>query len=194
MTIAEVAQKYGLTPDTLRYYERMGLLPAVQRTTGGIRNYSETDCRWVEYIRCMRSAGVSIETLAEYVRLFQQGPETIPARKQLLLDARADSRAHRRAERRARPAGLEAGRLRGTHAQIRRNASAQGVYEKGRGDSTSGFFVRSRREIEGLAGLNQGQYRIIRVKDDEMDLRRMRIADFAGVPAVRQESCKQQTA
>ena len=89
MTIAEVAQKYGLTPDTLRYYERMGLLPAVQRTMGGIRNYSETDFRWVEYIRCMRSAGVSIETLAEYVRLFQQGPETIPARKQLLLDARA---------------------------------------------------------------------------------------------------------
>lgn len=89
MTIADVAQKYGLTPDTLRYYERMGLLPAVQRTTGGIRNYSETDCRWVEYIRCMRSAGVSIETLAEYVRLFQQGPETIPARKQLLLEQRA---------------------------------------------------------------------------------------------------------
>lgn len=89
MTIAEVSRKYGLTPDTLRYYERMGLLPAIQRTESGVRNYSETDCRWVEYIRCMRSAGVSIETLAEYVRLFQQGPKTIPARKQLLLEQRA---------------------------------------------------------------------------------------------------------
>ena len=69
-----------------------------------------------------------------------------------------------------------------------------GVSEKGRGDSTSGFFVSSRRETEGLVGLNRGRYRIIRVKDGEMDLRRMRIADFAGVPAVRQESCKQQTA
>ena len=157
MTIAEVAQKYGLTPDTLRYHERMGLLPAVQRTMGGIRNYSETDFRWVEYIRCMRSAGVSIETLAEYVRLFQQGPGNDPgAQAAAARCARADSRAHRRAERRARPAGLEAGRLRGTHAQIRRNASAQGVSEKGRGDSTSGFFVSSRREIEGLAGLNRG--------------------------------------
>ena len=88
MTIAEVANKYGLTPDTLRYYERVGLVPAVKRSAGGIRNYSESDCRWVEYIRCMRSAGVSIETLAEYVKLFQQGAATIPARKQLLLEQR----------------------------------------------------------------------------------------------------------
>ena len=88
MTIAEVANKYGLTPDTLRYYERVGLVPAVKRSAGGIRNYSEEDCRWVEYIRCMRSAGVSIETLAEYVKLFQQGAATIPARKQLLLEQR----------------------------------------------------------------------------------------------------------
>ena len=58
----------------------------------------------------------------------------------------------------------------------------------------SGFFVSLRRETEGLVALNRGQYRIIHVKDDEMDLRQMRIADFAGVPAVRQESCKQQTA
>lgn len=88
MTIAEVAQKYGLTPDTLRYYERVGLVPTVRRSAGGIRNYSEGDCRWVEYIRCMRSAGVSIEALAEYVKLFQQGTATIPARKQLLLEQR----------------------------------------------------------------------------------------------------------
>ena len=67
MTIAEVSRQYDISADTLRYYERMGLLPHVGRTSGGIRNYSEDDCHWVEYIKCMRSAGVSVETLLEYV-------------------------------------------------------------------------------------------------------------------------------
>lgn len=88
MTIAQVAKEYNLTPDTLRYYERVGLLAPVGRTTGGIRNYTEGDCRWVEYIKCMRSAGVSVETLVKYVSLFHQGKSTIPARKQLLLEQR----------------------------------------------------------------------------------------------------------
>lgn len=88
MTIAEVAKKYEVTPDTLRYYERIGLLPNVARTSGGIRDYSESDCRWVEYIKCMRSAGVSVETLVEYVTLFNQGKETISARKRLLMEQR----------------------------------------------------------------------------------------------------------
>lgn len=88
MTISEVAKKNGLTPDTLRYYERVGLLPNVRRTSGGIRDYSEEDCRWVEYIKCMRSAGVSVETLIEYVKLFHDGAQTITARKKLLLEQR----------------------------------------------------------------------------------------------------------
>lgn len=88
MTIAEVAKKYGLTPDTLRYYERVGLLPTVRRTSGGIRDYSDEDCRWVEYIKCMRDAGIAVETLIEYVKLFFEGAETIPARKKLLLEQR----------------------------------------------------------------------------------------------------------
>jgi MerR family transcriptional regulator, aldehyde-responsive regulator len=88
MTIAEVSKKYGLTADTLRYYERIGLLPNIKRTSGGIRNYSQEDCNWVEYIKCMRSAGVSVETLVEYVALFHQGSETIQARKALLMEQR----------------------------------------------------------------------------------------------------------
>jgi DNA-binding transcriptional MerR regulator len=88
MTIAEVAKQYGLTADTLRYYERVGLLPNVRRSSGGIRDYSEEDCRWVEYIKCMRSAGISVETLIEYVKLYHQGAETIPERKKLLLKQR----------------------------------------------------------------------------------------------------------
>lgn len=89
MTIAEVAKQYGLTADTLRYYEREGLLPQIRRTPGGIRDYSESDCRWVSYIKCMRSAGVGVETLAEYVRLFRMGKDTVAERKQLLLEQRA---------------------------------------------------------------------------------------------------------
>ncbi|MDD3243587.1 MAG: MerR family transcriptional regulator [Eubacteriales bacterium] len=88
MTIAETARRYGLTPDTLRYYERMGLLPEVRRTSRGIRDYTEEDCRWVEYIKYMRAAGISVETLTEYVRLFRMGAQTIPARKKLLLEQR----------------------------------------------------------------------------------------------------------
>lgn len=88
MTIADISKKYGVTPDTLRYYERIGLLPNVARTSGGIRDYSEEDCNWVEYIKCMRSAGVAIETLVEYVALFHKGKETIPVRKKLLLEQR----------------------------------------------------------------------------------------------------------
>ena len=88
MTIAEVSSKYGLSADTLRYYEKIGLLPAVQRTNGGIRDYQESDCNWIQFIKCMRSAGLPVETLIEYVGLFGQGDETIPARKELLMEQR----------------------------------------------------------------------------------------------------------
>ena len=57
MTIKEVCEKYDLTPDTLRYYERVGVIPEVGRTKGGIRDYSEQDIKWVENAVCMRSAG-----------------------------------------------------------------------------------------------------------------------------------------
>jgi DNA-binding transcriptional MerR regulator len=88
MTIAEVAEKYGLTADTLRYYEKIGLLAPVSRTKGGIRNYSENECEAVEFIKCMRNAGVSVEALIEYVSLFQKGKETRQARIAILMKER----------------------------------------------------------------------------------------------------------
>ena len=88
MTISEVSQKFDLSQDTLRYYERIGLIPSVNRNKSGIRNYTEEDCKWVEFIKCMRSAGLPIEVLIEYVGLFQQGDVTIEARKQILNDQR----------------------------------------------------------------------------------------------------------
>ncbi len=88
MLIAEVSQKYDISPDTLRYYERIGLLPHIARTTSGIRNYSESDCNWVEFIKCMRSAGLSIEVLVKYVKLVNEGDSTFDKRLQLLTEQR----------------------------------------------------------------------------------------------------------
>lgn len=88
MTIAEVAKEYNISADTLRYYERIGLLPAVNRTQGGIRDYNEADCRWVEFIKCMRSAGLSVEALTEYVMLAQKGESTFEQRRQILIEQR----------------------------------------------------------------------------------------------------------
>lgn len=88
MLIAEVSEKYGLSQDTLRYYERVGLIPRVNRNKNGIRDYTEEDCRWVEYIKCMRGVGLPVEILMEYVGLFQQGDETVGARKELLIEQR----------------------------------------------------------------------------------------------------------
>ncbi|MDF2943645.1 MAG: putative transcriptional regulator [Herbinix sp.] len=88
MKIAEVSKKYDLSQDTLRYYERTGLLPCVNRNKSGLRDYTEEDCRWVEFIKCMRNAGLPIEILIEYVSLFQQGDDTLEARKELLIEQR----------------------------------------------------------------------------------------------------------
>ena len=84
MTIKEVSEKYGVSQDTLRYYERMQMIPKVHRTTGGIRDYQAEDLRWVELAICMRSAGLPVEVMIEYLRLFQEGDATIPARLELL--------------------------------------------------------------------------------------------------------------
>ncbi|WP_019638352.1 MerR family transcriptional regulator [Paenibacillus fonticola] len=88
MKITEVSGKFGVSPDTLRYYERIGLIPRVNRNPSGIREYTEEDCKWVEFVKCMRDVGLPIEALTEYVRLFQQGDETIDARKKLLAEQR----------------------------------------------------------------------------------------------------------
>ena len=88
MTIQEVSRRYGLSADTLRYYERVGLIPPVPRTRGGARDYDGPSLGWVELIKCMRAAGVGIEALSEYCRLFQQGEETVEARKALLVEQR----------------------------------------------------------------------------------------------------------
>ena len=89
MTIKEVAEQFDITTDTLRYYERIGLIPPVPRTKGGVRNYDDASCGWIELVKCMRSAGVQIEALIEYGALCRQGEGTEERRKEILLEQRA---------------------------------------------------------------------------------------------------------
>ena len=86
--IHELSGLFGLCPDTLRYYERIGMIPEVTRTAGGIRDYQESDLGWVELVICMRKAGLPVEALIEYVKLYQEGDETFEARLQLLSEER----------------------------------------------------------------------------------------------------------
>jgi MerR family transcriptional regulator, aldehyde-responsive regulator len=88
MKIAEVGERYGISLDTLRYYERIGLIPPVHRNEGGIRDYNDLDLRRVEFIKCMRSAGLPIEVLIDYMGLVQQGDQTMEARREILKEQR----------------------------------------------------------------------------------------------------------
>ena len=82
MKIAEVSERYSISSDTLRYYERIGLIQPVNRSANGIRDYNEIDLRRVEFIKCMRSAGLSIEVLIEYVGLCSRATKlSKPGRK-----------------------------------------------------------------------------------------------------------------
>ena len=90
MRISEVSQQCDVSADTLRYYERIGLLPPVNRSESGIRDYSDLDVRRVEFIKCMRSAGLPVEVLIKYYGLVQQGDETMEDRKAILVEQRAE--------------------------------------------------------------------------------------------------------
>ena len=88
MRIAEVSKQYDISADTLRYYERIGLLPRVHRNASGVRDYDETELARVTFIKCMRGANVSIEALIEYMQLFAEGDATLAARKAILEEQR----------------------------------------------------------------------------------------------------------
>ena len=84
MTIKEVATKFSLTNDTLRYYEKVGLIGPIKKNKSGIRDYQEEDLRRIEFIKCMRNAGISIEILKKYVDLYDLGNSTKKERQKLL--------------------------------------------------------------------------------------------------------------
>lgn len=88
MTISQVSKMYSLTQDTIRYYEKIGIIPKVPRNKSGIRDFDENSCKWLEFIKCMRASGMSIEALIKYVEYFKQGNNTINDRKKLLIEQR----------------------------------------------------------------------------------------------------------
>ncbi len=84
LTPAQMAEQTGVSIETLRYYEREGLLQRVERATNGHRRYSSADKHWVEILRCLRDTGMSIEALRTYCQLGEQGVHTQPERLALL--------------------------------------------------------------------------------------------------------------
>ncbi len=88
MKIAEVSKLCGVSADTLRYYERAGLLRHIPRNSSGMRDYCDANVAAVRFVKCMRSAGVSIEALVEYMDLFDEGDSTLASRKALLEEQR----------------------------------------------------------------------------------------------------------
>ena len=88
MTITEVSEMYGVSPHTLRYYEKVGLIPPVPRLNG-IRDYGEMDCRFVNFVTKMRGIQMPIETLIRYMQLCRQGDESVEERKQIMMTYRA---------------------------------------------------------------------------------------------------------
>lgn len=88
MTIREVAAKTNMSTDTLRYYERIGLLPPVPRNAAGIRNYDEYFVNFINFIKNLKASGMSLEHIIDYIRLAEMGDATIQERKKLLAEAR----------------------------------------------------------------------------------------------------------
>lgn len=84
MNIREVSQRVGLSADTIRYYERIGLLPAIGRSAAGVRYFTQEDLAILEFIACFRSVGMPIETLLVYMGMIAQGEETVADRRRIL--------------------------------------------------------------------------------------------------------------
>lgn len=88
MNIKKVSEQTGISADTIRYYERIGLIPRVTRNKSGVRDFSERDIATLEFVRCFRNAGMSVESLIEYISLVEEGDGTEEARMALLVEQR----------------------------------------------------------------------------------------------------------
>lgn len=87
-TVSETAKLLDVAPSTLRYYDREGLLPFVERSSGGTRIFTETDLRWLKMIACLKSAGMPLKDIRRYIEMAMRGDETIDQRLQMFIDQR----------------------------------------------------------------------------------------------------------
>ncbi|MDT0345955.1 MerR family transcriptional regulator [Streptomyces litchfieldiae] len=83
-TPSQTAEETGFSLDTLRYYERIGLVYCIDRTAGGRRRYSETDLQWLRMLRCLRDTGMPIAEMVRFTELTRDGSDTVPQRLALL--------------------------------------------------------------------------------------------------------------
>lgn len=87
-TIEKAAEKCGLTPHTLRYYDKEGLLPFVERSDSGVRRFKESDFSWLEMINCLKETGMPIKMIRQFIEWAIVGDETIDERLEFLLEHR----------------------------------------------------------------------------------------------------------
>lgn len=92
MTIKDVSQKFSLSQDTLRYYEKIGLIGPIRKNNSGIRDYDEEDLKRIEFVKCMRSADLPVYALVKYIKLYESGDETLEERRNLLVNQRESLR------------------------------------------------------------------------------------------------------
>lgn len=85
-TIAQAAEKFGLTAHTLRYYDKEGLLPFVQRSSGGIRLFSENDLQWLALLTCLKNTGMPLKDIKRFIDWIKLGDKSIPQRYEMFLE------------------------------------------------------------------------------------------------------------
>lgn len=119
---SQVAETTGFTVDTLRYYERIGLLHEIARTAGGRRRFTETDVHWLRLLRCLRDTGMPIARMLDFMAMYRSAEDTVPQRLALL-------------EEHDRRIGQQIARLRADQRQVRAKARVYRARLQGAGAS-----------------------------------------------------------
>jgi len=84
-TVGEMAKRIGVAPSTLRYYDKEGLLPFVERSSGGIRMFKDADFEWLQVIDCLKKTGMQLVDIKRFIEKSMQGDETIDERLLLIV-------------------------------------------------------------------------------------------------------------
>lgn len=84
-TVGEMAKRLGIAPSTLRYYDKEGLLPFVERSDGGVRMFKDTDFEWLRVIECLKKTGMSLMNIKHFIEMSMQGDDTIDERLALII-------------------------------------------------------------------------------------------------------------
>jgi len=85
-TVGEMAKRIGVAPSALRYYDKEGLLPFVERSSGGIRMFKDADFEWLQVIDCLKKTGMQLGDIKRFIEMAMQGDETIDERLQLIVN------------------------------------------------------------------------------------------------------------